>query len=152
MIATGYVDIEALLGIGGRVLEVAQTHIDASQQIQAIGLGVAGAMIQLEGLEAIILALGIILLVIEPLRSPVPHLLANRVGWHMGRKPDFFLGELFWVVNGEKAVGGFRRRGSVIVIEGFLDVMLLGQCRYGAHCQQNDKTDYIFDHRFLEIQ
>ena len=107
MIATGHVDIEALLGIGCRILEVAQTHIDASQQIQAIGLGVAGAMIQLEGLEAIILALGIILLVIEPLRSPVPHLLANRVGRYLGRKPDFFLGELFLVEKGEKAVGGF---------------------------------------------
>jgi hypothetical protein len=70
----------------------------------------------------------------------------------MGRKADFSLGELFLVEKGEKAVGGFDRRGAVIVIEGFLDAMLLGQCRYGAHRQQNDKTDYIFDHWLLEFQ
>ena len=63
MVAAGHVDAQALLGIGGRVLEVAQADIDASQQVQAVGLALAGTMIELEGLEAIILALGIILLV-----------------------------------------------------------------------------------------
>ena len=83
-VTAGHVDVEALLGIGGSILEVAQPDIDASQQVQAVSLALAVAMIELEGLEAIILALIVILLVIEPLAGPVPHLLAHRVGRHFG--------------------------------------------------------------------
>ena len=79
MVAAGQIDGEALFGIDSSIAEVAQTHIDASQQVQAIGLALAVAAVQGQSLGRIAARAIILVLVVVPFCRPVPYLLTDRV-------------------------------------------------------------------------
>lgn len=88
--------------------EVGQPHTDNGQQIEAVALG--GIVMTVEGqcAERILAGEPILLGIVEPLSSPIPHLLAQRVCGCVGGKLYSFVGELLLIEVVEEAVGGLH--------------------------------------------
>ena len=107
-IAQLLVDADATRGILCGCREVGQPHTDNGQQIEAVALG--GIVMTVEGqcAERILAGEPILLGIVEPLSSPIPHLLAQRVCGCVGGKLYSFVGELLLIKVVEEAVGGLH--------------------------------------------
>ena len=153
MVTALEVNLQALLRIVGGALEVAQAHTRHAQQVQAVGLDVAAVGTKRQRLAAILQRQLILLLVVIPLRSPVPHLLSHAVDRCSGLELNELVSKLLIVVRAHQLVGQCDHCPTLCLVELLkpsVDGHNIGGQNGKACHQANDNQNY-FLHLALEI-
>ena len=135
MVATLHIDGETLLGIVCRLSDVTHAHIDTTKDIQTSCTIVIAIAEQRQRLLAIPGSLLILLLVVQPLGSPVPNLLAQGILWCSILKLDGLHSELFHVQCLKELIGILHRHILVEVCQSLLH-------RSCCHTHRTAQQDY----------
>ena len=128
VVAALHFDIDALLGIVGGFLEIAEAHIDAAQRVQTIGLAQRAFRKQGKRLQGVFFGLLEFLLGVEPFRRPPPNLLSQRICRCFLAENDFFIHELGFQQFVEEGIG--RCRTGLLVKNFQLRLDILRRHRY----------------------
>ena len=134
-IAALLVEFAALLGIAGSSVEVGQAQIGQRQDVETVStsVGIEPDVEKRQGLLAIGHTAFILLLVVEPFGSPVPHLLLQRVGRGLGRKDNGLIDEFLLLQLTEKGIGTHHVALHVELLKQVVHTLCLGT----KHCHRH---------------